>query len=98
MTELVFVRRLPVCVVARAQWYVEAGVESITFGPGSFGSDIAGAVLTRLDQRTRLWGPHRRANLSILRTCSAKASMGWVQAEAGMADEGRGLAGQARAR
>jgi hypothetical protein len=50
MTELVFVRRLPVCVVARAQWYVEAGVESITFRPGSFGSDIAGAVLTRLDQ------------------------------------------------
>jgi hypothetical protein len=49
MTELVFVRRLPVCVVARAQWYVEAGVESITFRPGSFGSDIAGAVLTRLD-------------------------------------------------
>jgi hypothetical protein len=66
MTELIFVRRLPVCVVAGAQWYVEAGVESITFRPGSFGSEIAGAVLTSLDQWTRLWGPHRRANLGIL--------------------------------
>jgi hypothetical protein len=88
MTELVFVRRLPVCVVARAQWYVEAGVESITLRPGSFGSEIAGAVLTRLDQWTGLWGPHRRANLSILRTCSAKASMGWLGLGAGRSRNG----------